>query len=217
MTAAGYDPGKYTDVMVDLETLGTAPGSAIISLGAVMFAPGLPEDEWATYEALIQARSCTAIGLTQDPDTMAWWRQQDPAAREVFDASLDGQGEHVVTVLLAFARFFPVGAMLWGNGANFDNTLLAAAYRAAAVPTPWPYWNDACYRTMKNQFDMVPRPLFQGTQHKALDDALHQTRHLVHILEYKSRLAAAYYKTLADGVNNAPAGVVSIDRGEGGD
>lgn len=186
-----YDPTKYTDVMIDLETLGTAPGSAIIALGAVFFAEGMPEEEWAVYDSgPISWASNNAIGLTTDTSTVEWWSMQVDAARVVYDAAMrmEPLAEHVVTVLQAFAWFFPLGARLWGNGASFDAVLLRRAYAQAAVVCPWQYWDESCYRTMKNRFGNVPKPSFQGVQHNALADALHQTRHLQAILAHIKEL-----------------------------
>lgn len=42
---------NHTDVMIDLETLGTAPGSVILSIGAVVLTPPTPE-ALAVYQNL---------------------------------------------------------------------------------------------------------------------------------------------------------------------
>jgi hypothetical protein len=94
----------------------------------------------------------------------------------VYDAALLG-GDHIVEALLLFDRAFPVDACLWGNGADFDNALLACAYKAAALIPPWAYVNNRCFRTMRKEHAVV-EPLKLGVHHNALDDALHQTRWL---------------------------------------
>jgi hypothetical protein len=41
---------------------------------------------------------------------------------------------------------------IWGNGANFDNPLLACAFEAAGVRPCYKFFNERCYRTVKNQY-----------------------------------------------------------------
>jgi hypothetical protein len=177
---------NYTDVMVDLETLGTAPGSVILSIGAVAFNIGAPESTWNLFEAKpIKVRSSRAVGLTIDEGTLAWWMHQDAEARGLLDCALEGAGGLALPEALdEFAEWFPDKAVLWGNGANFDNVLLRSAYVAVGRTVPWAYYNDRCYRTLKNLFKQAQPSAFQGTKHDALADALHQTRHLVSILKY---------------------------------
>jgi 3'-5' exoribonuclease Rv2179c-like domain len=175
---------KYTDVMLDLETLGIAPGSVILSIGAVAFTEKMAEEDWGRFDSgpisVVNSRAC---GLTIDEDTLAWWLRQEPAARTVLDRALTG-GATVLNVLTDFVTWFPPGAKVWGNGANFDNILFRVAFAACDkwaginVTPPWKYYDDMCFRTMKNTFRCVPAPAFQGVKHDALTDALHQTRWL---------------------------------------
>src|SRR5688572_29962905 len=70
------------DVMLDLETLGTRPGCAILSIGAVAFdrhtgALG-PE-----FYMVVNRKSCEAKGLTQDQSTLDWWSRQSAEAKKV--------------------------------------------------------------------------------------------------------------------------------------
>ena len=62
------------------------------------------------------------------------------------------------------------------------NTAIVAigAYRACGMPQPWPFWNNRCFRTVKNIFSQVPAPR-HGIAHHALDDAERQARHLIAI------------------------------------
>lgn len=172
----------YTDVMLDLETVGTAPGSGIIAIGAVAFAPGMPEAEWLQFQVpTISRAACRRAGLTEDAATLDWWRSQSPAAKAVFDTATneDGGCSGLYTALVTFREnFFPRGASLWGNGSDFDNVLLQCAYKAVSTPQPWPYYDNRCFRTMKKEHSGTIEPAFVGTRHNALADALHQTRWL---------------------------------------
>jgi hypothetical protein len=173
----------YTDVMVDIETLGTTPGCSIISIGAIGFNILLEQDEWMRfYSGPISRESNRRCGLKEDRDTVEWWQTQSQEARVVFEeASRPCRG--IDDALAAFKKFFPENGKIWGNGADFDNPVLSVAYKAVGIKQPWNHWNSRCYRTMKNIFKKVEAPEFIGTRHNALDDAFHQTRHLVKILE----------------------------------
>lgn len=71
---------------------------------------------------------------------------------------------------------------VWGNGADFDPVLLSSAYRAIGRPPPHKFYNVHCFRTLKNLFP-VEKPARDGTHHNALDDAIHQVKHLHKILQ----------------------------------
>jgi exodeoxyribonuclease VIII len=164
-----------TQIMLDLETLGNKPGSVIVAIGAVKFGNGEILDSF--YER-VDAESCIAAGLKLDVSTVLWWLTQNEAAR----LEITKPGQLLTAVLIRFAAW--VGdkdAEVWGNGAAFDNALLAAAYDATAMPRPWKFSNDRCYRTAKNLRLDVPLAR-SGTHHNALDDAESQARHLMLIL-----------------------------------
>ena len=57
---------------------------------------------------------------------------------------------------------------------------LSDAYDRAQLPRPWKYYNDRCYRTVKNLRPDVPM-IRGGTHHNALDDAKSQATHLMAI------------------------------------
>lgn len=172
----------YPNVMLDLETMGTTPGSAIVAIGAVAF-DLLTGELGPEFEARITLQSNLDIGLTTDPRTIEWWMgQSDDARRHTFT----GDRTHIAIALQAFHSWIgthTVDVEMWGNGANFDNNLLAAAYRAWGDTwgenQPWKWWNDRCYRTVRSLHPDVPAPAFEGTPHRALDDARHQARHLI--------------------------------------
>lgn len=171
------------NIMIDLETLGTSPGSVIVTIGAVRFDRNGLKDE---FYARIDAKSSVDCGLRLDVSTVMWWLQQGDEARK----SLVQPGQPLKEVLQSFANWSSEPDTLWGNGASFDNSLLAEAYRLSGVPQPWKFWNDRCYRTLKGIFPEVP---FQrtGTHHDALDDAKSQALHLLEILKAHPDISVA--------------------------
>ena len=162
-------------VMIDLETLGTRPGDTILSIGAVKFDhTGLGEEIHLT----IDAESCKAVGLRAQKSTLEWWAKQSPEARK---AAFSGELSLEAALLKLTMWMPPLDiAVVWGNGANFDNALLAAAYRAQKLDTPWQFWNDRCYRTVMNLFPQA-KAARVGTHHNALDDAKTQALRLIEV------------------------------------
>lgn len=101
-----------TRVMVDIESLGTEPGAAILSIGAVPFDTD-DVDATAGFYSEVDLRSCEAAGLTIDADTLLWWQGQSDEAKAVLS---DGGGD-LADVLDDFAGWYvDVGAdEVWAN------------------------------------------------------------------------------------------------------
>lgn len=173
-------------VMLDLETLGTGSNSAIISIGACTFDPET-QLIGSTFHAIVDRTSCLDLGCTMDTSTIEWWEKQSTQARA---ASYDYKdGLSVNAALLAFSDWCP-GVEVWGNGSDFDNAMLAELYRKADLPLPWKFYNNRCYRTLKNQFPEVLMSR-HGTHHNAVDDAVSQAKHLMKILQRVRNMRAA--------------------------
>jgi exodeoxyribonuclease VIII len=165
------------DVMVDLETRGTRSNSVILSIGAVEFNLKTGELGRAFY-VNVDPESCEAIGLVSDQSTIDWWAKQSDAAKAIFNKTPQYD---IKACLAAFDKWYPKGAQFWGNGATFDNVILANAYKAAGMKQPWLYAADRCYRTLKAIFQHVVTDEFEGIPHYALDDAVHQAKQALRI------------------------------------
>ena len=163
-------------IMIDLETWGTLPGSALRSIGAVTFSPyGEPHEEKFFY-ANIDRASCEDAGLTVDPSTESWWSGQSPDAQ----ARLLNDCRHLSIVVHDFALWWLEvrGTYVWSNGANFDEVLWrVASERVGRRVMPWKYWNvrdtRTCWHLARLNQKSVP---FDGVQHDALADARHQAK-----------------------------------------
>jgi DNA polymerase III epsilon subunit-like protein len=159
-----------TDVMLDLETCGVSPGCVILSIGACTFRGD------RTFYEKISVMDSEHQGLFKDPATMAWWNKQDPEARkEAFSGAKD-----LVSILGSFSDFLRSinsDIYIWGNGADFDLPILAAAYIRVGMKTPWKPFNGRCYRTLKNLYFDVKMEPFEGMKHNALVDAQNQAAH----------------------------------------
>jgi DNA polymerase III epsilon subunit-like protein len=166
-----------TQVMVDLETMGTGSNSAITAIGAVQFdSKGLGKEFYVN----VDLKSSVRCGMEINPDTVMWWLGQSDEAR-------DALGKDAVPLFKAlkdFATF--VGAKkeakVWGCGSDFDNVILANAYDLNNLDRPWHFYNNMCYRTVKNLIGGTIKIKRIGEHHNALDDAKSQAEHLVRML-----------------------------------
>src|ERR1700685_2647763 len=90
-------------IMLDLETLGTRPGSAIRSVGAAAFdLDGTDKPAGPTFYKKVKSMSCWVAGLTVDQDTLDWWSRQP---QEVQD-ELKVDAEELRDVVNAFHSWF---------------------------------------------------------------------------------------------------------------
>ena len=160
-------------VMLDLETMGTTAGSAIIAIGAVLFRMDSKKADDDFY-CTIDLQSAVDAGAMIRPSTVMWWMQQEDAARKAFTVGTIS----LVQALQRFAAFIPQDTRVWGNGATMDNVVLSSAYEMCGLQRPWSYKHDRCYRTIKALFFPGAHD-FEGTKHNALDDARHQASMLL--------------------------------------
>jgi exodeoxyribonuclease VIII len=179
-------------IMLDLETMGVGPNSAIIAIGAVEFELdyelGVVEkgeeslvkgSVGNSFYSVIDLDSCIKSGLTMDASTVLWWMQQSDDARKQFDRL----GDQLAKALQDFSNWFKEvnSQYVWGNGAAFDNVLLANAYVKCGLDQPWKHWDDRCYRTVKGLYPNIKMQR-SGTHHNAVDDARSQAEHLITML-----------------------------------
>ena len=163
--------------MIDLETLGTTPGSAIVSLAAVWF-DLFSGAELGYFRVRIRVQSCLDAGLTVSGSTLEWWMGQSDAVRAQIKEANSFKLEEALSILSDWMDDIDPdkrNRRIWGNGIGFDGGILAAAYAAIKRSVPWAFWGERDTRTI---VDLIPevkkaKP-FQGTQHDPLDDARHQ-------------------------------------------
>ena len=164
------------NLMIDLETMGTSTDSAITSIAAVEF------DETGTgkkFYRKVSLASSVEAGLQMDVSTILWWMEND---KNEARAEMISGTTSLKEALLELSSFISVMDMrVWGNGADFDNVLLANAYRKCGIVVPWNFRNNRCFRTLKSLF---PSPAtVKGIKHSALDDAINQATQASEILK----------------------------------
>ncbi|EHK3002095.1 3'-5' exoribonuclease [Salmonella enterica subsp. enterica serovar Poona] len=167
-------------LMIDLETMGKNPDAPIISIGAIFFDPQTG-DMGPEFSKTIDLE--TAGGVI-DRDTIKWWFKQSREAQSAImtdEIPLDD-------ALLQLREFIDENSgeffvQVWGNGANFDNTILRRSYERQGIPCPWRYYNDRDVRTIVElgkaiDFDARTDIPFEGERHNALDDARYQAKYV---------------------------------------
>lgn len=166
-------------VMLDLETMGTAPGSMIAAIGACTFVTDAPRQ---TFYARVELRGQDRLGLTIDPDTVLWWLAQDePAREELTHPSLRRHRQPLAAALTELhnrIRWWSEGRelRLWANGANFDPGIAETAWRACFPGTApaWRYHEVRCVRTLLELAGVDRKAFPPRVAHHALHDALAQ-------------------------------------------
>lgn len=169
---------KFTDVMLDIETLGNAPGCVVFAIGAVPFTSktgdiGIPSD---SFYRVINVANSRDYGLLSDCATLEWWNQQSEEARSEFYKAHGDEALALPRVLKDFSQFIlsqAEGVKVWGKGPSFDCSILRAAYSAVRLPIPWDFWNERCVRTIYDSSVMGKRHINFPPKipHHALYDA----------------------------------------------
>ena len=181
----------HPEIMLDLETMDTKASAAIVSIGAVKFSADA--GVYDRFHVHVNLQDNIDNGRTLSGQTIMWWLGQSEEARKQLAG---GVGLDLWDALCRFTDWVgspfegdgtsyergPVNpdVLMWGNGAAFDNAILASAYETGGFAAPWKFYNDRCYRTVKNMFPDVPLKRI-GTHHNAQDDAETQALHLLEI------------------------------------
>ena len=167
-------------LMIVLETMGKNPDAPIISIGAIFFDPQTG-DMGPEFSKTIDLE--TAGGVI-DRDVIKRWLKQSREAQSAImtdEIPLDD-------ALLQLREFIDENSgeffvQVWGNGANFENTILRRSYERQGIPCPWRYYNDRDVRTIVElgkaiDFDARTAIPFEGERHNALDDARYQAKYV---------------------------------------
>lgn len=185
--------------MIDIETLGVAYGSVIVSIGAIEFDLSEPSgrfrpDRHEQLYVVVDRASCEELGLTADRDTMAWWECQSPGARQaLFQPGMP------LRAALARLRDFVVrpgrSTVVWSYGAEFDFGHLRHCYELIGEPVPWDYRNIMCCRTVAALACGHKRPpASPGSAHNALHDCVSQVRDLLAAVDHVGRVGGLCWR-----------------------
>jgi hypothetical protein len=147
MNQEGKTSGKFKHLMLDIESLGKAGDSVILSIGAVAFNMdgiiGPSYEMFPTVQDQIETRKV-------EWDTIQWWFKQSDAARNsIADTTRRVNLKSCLEELTTFCHNeLDDKFKVWSNGASFDIAMLNLAYDRAKLETPWTYRNQLDCRTI---------------------------------------------------------------------
>lgn len=176
--------------VIDIETLDKKPNAVIFAIGCVI----VDVNDLSITSELYTVINPSQKGRTTGNGTPEWWIKQSIKAPGAFE-QLQAACSSNKTLK---AALYELGSFLndefngdtvnmFGNGPEFDNTILDNAFEWAGLKTPWPYWGNQSIRTSnllmqiagaKNEREFV------GIKHHALDDAYHEAFLLIDALRF---------------------------------
>jgi len=184
--------------VVDIETNAKCENAQILTIGAVIV---------DVAEGVTVAEFYQRVELESQPDrvscfdTISFWMETNKthpvAYKEAF--STDLLRYPLKSVLAAFNNFLSVHfgnekRQVMGNGPEFDNVILAHAFEQCGLKPAWHYGANQSLRTAvwmgRLLLGIDPKTsAMSGTKHHALDDARHEARYLLDIMQaFKAKL-----------------------------
>ena len=202
-------------IHIDLETWGKKPGCAIRSIGASVWdnTTGKRVPDAPLLYVNVCKKSCFDKGLIFDSDTVRWWEKQGEEAQkalETHQVSLTEALDRLRRYVTEVETLAGDNVEVWGNGKEFDISILEACYAAVHQRAPWPYWASADVRTAvllgrMLGIDVKDNLPFKGVKHFALDDSTHQgqyTAETLHLIKQVFDVGLEALKAQAAKENN---------------
>lgn len=161
------------DLMIDIETLGTTPGSAVFMIAAAEFNP-LTGHVHRTLVIPISVAESMMAGFTTDPETLEWWATQDPEVRSKQMSGTKTPEEAFNELREFISEIDP--DRVWAKSPIFDFLILKHSFEAVGVEWPVSFRQYADVRTIVDHGRRLmnfSRPS-HTTNHEALEDCLQQ-------------------------------------------
>jgi hypothetical protein len=160
----------FPDLMVDLETYGTAPGCVILEVALVAFDRN--SDRRIAYDSFFpDITEQQSMGFTIDNETMKFWADN----QEAWTNQLQAMREPVATVVGRINAFWNDHChvdktVVWAKGTPFDFPILRTILK-----DPWSFRNIHDMRTLKfvSKSDIVVK---STKPHFGLMDAIAQAQ-----------------------------------------
>lgn len=170
------------NAMIDLETMGKTGQAAILSIGIAIFNESGIKNK---FYHKIDLQSCIDVGLKIDASTLIWWLQQSEQARKEFYS--EKEGFDIQTSLIYINKFLSEyeDIKVWGNGANFDISILENAFNVCGIDVPWKHNNVRCFRTYKAMSPQIISIPEDRPAHNALEDAIWQAEYAIEIMNQR--------------------------------
>lgn len=137
---------KYTDLMIDLETLGNTSNAAVVQIGAAAFNRN-DGSVSEPFSVKVDAHSKS----TMDQSTIVWWMGQSEEARK---SVFEGERIHPAAGLCKLNKFIEdsfdevIGYRIWSKPSTFDIVILENLYKNCDMQQPWVHWCTRDLRTL---------------------------------------------------------------------
>lgn len=139
--------GRFTDIMIDLETLDTKDSTAILTIAAQAFNIEAGEVCPVNFYARLNYERQIQEGRTISVDTALWWGQQSEEAREEAFGGHMSLWEALVNLRKYFEKHCYTDRHVWSKAPVFDLATLKHAYNENEQEVYWHYSNERDVRT----------------------------------------------------------------------
>jgi hypothetical protein len=191
------------ELLIDIETYGTKPGSIISQLSMVEINPYNFEVVKFLGPINIDTITCERLGMTMEVECIEWWLQQDKAVQENL---LKSPRISIQDALVKMIKFIAedenpdlsvvpdlesVYFNLWSHS-SFDFPIINAALDICHLPRI-PFWKGKDMRTVMGMTGVKKDDIeFQGLEHDSMSDVYHEAKLLsLSLKKYKSISDAA--------------------------
>ena len=185
------------ELMIDIETLDTAPTAKIVEIGWAVVPETLPPPNGALPACgtiSISPVGQDLLGLTESKETLDWWQEDERRRQALRNLMENGDTLHDGLVKLRQLLEAQNPTKIWCNGASFDFAVLKNAYSVLQLPVPWEFRTERDLRTRAEDVDPGYRRQARDTifrsynliPHFAGDDAFAQALLLAHIRDIES-------------------------------
>lgn len=164
---------KYTDCMIDLETLSIRPNAVVLSISALGFNPFVQYENYTDCPNLhmlldIDSQKDREI----DPFTVEWWNRQD---KNIIDKIFSSENRITVPEALEKLTKFTWGCKrIWAQGTDMDISVLKNLYEWNGQSVPWYY---GTFRDCRTVLDLAVTEESKTT-HDSSEDIIRQTKKL---------------------------------------
>jgi exodeoxyribonuclease VIII len=172
---------QNTSIMVDIETMGTTPDCAIVSIGACAFDHEVVNsfDEISDrFYTTVSIQSNEEAGRRIQASTVEWWLKQKPEAQKaLFEEPVRSLRAALIEFRMWAQSMKPAATFIWANDPDFDVVILKSAFENVGQMWPFQYYNNRSVRTIKHLAwpnDDAPDFRSGTVHHKADDDAVVQ-------------------------------------------
>lgn len=165
-----------SEVIIDIETLGTKANSVILTIGAIKFKRFEELKELSKYDTFyirINTESCKKKGLEVDKETVKWWNEQPKLVR--YESVFHPDRCNLEEGLNLLSDFVKGSRCIWSQG-SFDSIILNNAYEKCGIEIPWKFWEIRDSRTLFDvmQIDLKSIEYKNEEVHNALVDCYRQ-------------------------------------------